>query len=1041
MHIFWESSNWPGAHIEPGITCLAWCPSLVDGKGEQGLLAAGSESGSVGITYTHLVKDEDDLKRYNFNLRGHHAPVMIMAWNKSHSKVTSCDTNGIIYVWIWVVADERWSVELVNDRGVKVRDICWAPNGNAALIIYEDNFVLIGSATGGREWSNIFNVGIRCGSWAPDSRELVLGLESGSIHVLSYQGGTVTERQICPGIPIKKIAFSNVRAIDNKWTIAILLDTDKIYFITAYDDIYPLKFKGSDPVIDMVWNSSGTHLAVTCQNNKFYILNHTGQVLYSKKIIMPYRKPILGLGRNHHFNHLTEDPKEEKKVSPITAITWAHDDNVIIIGCGGSLAVGKVWPSVPSLTQIVTYDVWKLLGRSSNKAKDLALPAYTKHAITAFDHHIIQCRIPSPAELREVVCSSTNYRWFCTIIPMPKKPHNFMLCIEHLSGIVPLLSAKQVNRLIPQFVISLPGLPKNKQNEENSINSKNHEISHKSHGLIGPNTNSFNNSNAQSNFTNTVIPTSLVNGCSAQVKDLSGFTKDTLRNSVWRKSKRQIRALLHKHMPYNHRSKLYSHRENEYASFTGTPFDQDFSSKITSSQILLQVSSNVWCTKFKITAPPGSYMAQKLPRFLAQVFYKTSVLHLQPRQMTIHLTDLSTCTNTNNIDSLINEESITDVSDPPSNHSLGSAQVDEVILESDDLVKDFELLPSEIEMHTKIIKEYRQLLIAIERHVLKLKDMAKNLRNNSSNLPERPSSADQIRFLHKQDDLRNDSISLKGADAESWQSQVDSLNFIDGDEDEDNTPLITKSMSVVLPLPSHPQTLNVKKLNEVNLLKFKLRELLIVKAENAELFSDECATKENWNFENTMKEIELIAEKTEYISNLLKNMPVDFKKIEEDLQQRIFYLNELFENRAERICRSNESTDASKAPSKLTILKDSLKDIGNSILSSADSNYRPLNEGEAGPAEEDCKLQINPSILVMTNKTPFWNENSQVYQLDFAGRVTQESAKNFQIEYKDKQVMQFGRIEHAAYTLDFSAPFSATQAFAIALASITQRLK
>ena len=42
--------------------------------------------------------------------------------------------------------------------------------------------------------------------------------------------------------------------------------------------------------------------------------------------------------------------------------------------------------------------------------------------------------------------------------------------------------------------------------------------------------------------------------------------------------------------------------------------------------------------------------------------------------------------------------------------------------------------------------------------------------------------------------------------------------------------------------------------------------------------------------------------------------------------------------------------------------------------------------------------------FVMHNKAPLWNENSQVYQLDFGGRVTQESAKNFQIEFKGKQV-------------------------------------
>lgn len=49
--------------------------------------------------------------------------------------------------------------------------------------------------------------------------------------------------------------------------------------------------------------------------------------------------------------------------------------------------------------------------------------------------------------------------------------------------------------------------------------------------------------------------------------------------------------------------------------------------------------------------------------------------------------------------------------------------------------------------------------------------------------------------------------------------------------------------------------------------------------------------------------------------------------------------------------------------------------------------------------------------LVMHNKAPMWNENSQVYQLDFGGRVTQESAKNFQIEYHGKQV-RIDKFEH-----------------------------
>ncbi|PIK33284.1 putative tubby-related protein 4 isoform X4 [Apostichopus japonicus] len=85
----------------------------------------------------------------------------------------------------------------------------------------------------------------------------------------------------------------------------------------------------------------------------------------------------------------------------------------------------------------------------------------------------------------------------------------------------------------------------------------------------------------------------------------------------------------------------------------------------------------------------------------------------------------------------------------------------------------------------------------------------------------------------------------------------------------------------------------------------------------------------------------------------------------------------------------------------------------------------------------ECKSRV----FVMHNKAPLWNENTQVYQLDFGGRVTQESAKNFQVELQGKQVMQFGRIDGQAYTLDFQYPFSAVQAFAVALANVTQRLK
>ncbi len=50
---------------------------------------------------------------------------------------------------------------------------------------------------------------------------------------------------------------------------------------------------------------------------------------------------------------------------------------------------------------------------------------------------------------------------------------------------------------------------------------------------------------------------------------------------------------------------------------------------------LVEVTSNIWGTKFKIHG-----LAKNLPANLGQVTYKTSLLHLQPRQMTLVITEL-----------------------------------------------------------------------------------------------------------------------------------------------------------------------------------------------------------------------------------------------------------------------------------------------------------------------------------------------------------------------------------------------------------------
>ena len=75
--------------------------------------------------------------------------------------------------------------------------------------------------------------------------------------------------------------------------------------------------------------------------------------------------------------------------------------------------------------------------------------------------------------------------------------------------------------------------------------------------------------------------------------------------------------------------------------------------------------------------------------------------------------------------------------------------------------------------------------------------------------------------------------------------------------------------------------------------------------------------------------------------------------------------------------------------------------------------FQPLYlDKETLTAKMESKNHDN--ITILQNKSPVWNEDSQSYVLNFHGRVTQASVKNFQIVHEkepDYIVLQFGRVE------------------------------
>ncbi|XP_076351727.1 tubby protein homolog [Tachypleus tridentatus] len=83
------------------------------------------------------------------------------------------------------------------------------------------------------------------------------------------------------------------------------------------------------------------------------------------------------------------------------------------------------------------------------------------------------------------------------------------------------------------------------------------------------------------------------------------------------------------------------------------------------------------------------------------------------------------------------------------------------------------------------------------------------------------------------------------------------------------------------------------------------------------------------------------------------------------------------------------------------------------------------------------------NLLTLHNKAPMWNNKTQSYVLNFHGRVTQASVKNFQIVYDsnvDYTVMQFGRVSEDIFSMDYSYPLCGLQAFAIAISSFDTKL-
>ncbi|KAG7460839.1 hypothetical protein MATL_G00203160 [Megalops atlanticus] len=623
---------------DSNILCLSWKGRVPKSEKEkpvcrrryyeEGWLATGNGRGVVGVTFTssHCRRDRNTPQRINFNLRGHNSEVVLVRWNEPFQKLATCDTDGGIFVWIQY--EGRWSVELVNDRGAQVSDFTWSHDGTQALISYRDGFVLVGSVSGQRHWSSEINLEsqITCGIWTPDDQQVLFGTADGQVIVMDCHGrmlahillhesdGIVSMSWNYPNFLVEDSSESDTDSDDYappqvhnlKPLLTVSFTSGDISLMNNYDDLSPAIIRSGLKDVVVQWCSQGDLMAVAGMERHSLPVDPACVSLMRNALVKFY---------NVHGEHIytLETPAQR----PITTICWGHRDSRLFLACGPALYVVRVEHRVASLQLLCQQGIASALREEKDISK-LNIPSRLCSYVTTAFVPTIKPPIPDPNNMRDFVSYPTagNERLHCTMKRTEDNPEVggpcYTLYLEYLGGLVPILKGRRISKLRPEFVIMDP-----------KTDGKADEVYGNS--LISSMIDSCNCSDSS----DIELSDDWVGKKSPKISRGSKSPKLPRINIDPRKSPKLSRATQE-----ISRSPRLPIRKPSIGSpsLTRREFPLD---DITQHNYLAQVTSNIWGTKFKIVG-----LASFLPTNLGAVIYKTSLLHLQPRQMTIYLPEV-----------------------------------------------------------------------------------------------------------------------------------------------------------------------------------------------------------------------------------------------------------------------------------------------------------------------------------------------------------------------------------------------------------------
>ncbi|CAF3471176.1 unnamed protein product [Rotaria socialis] len=1083
-----------------------------------GWLATGNTNHIVSVTYTSIRPDEklSMPDRTNFNLRAHRTEVRLVSWNVPYQKLATVDEKGVIFVW--VKHDNRWSLELINDRSHSVIDMAWSHDGRMTVICYEDGFVLVGSVTGQRYWSTVVNTAqakISAVTWMPDASHVILGTTAGNLILMDHHGNTtdgfslstqsITQllyscNRFYPGAPDNNAS----KFVNDDYVLACSLENGQVLFLNNYQDQSPISVDTELQNIKMDWSSPGEILAVG---------GHT--ILHDSS----YINQILFYTRRGEFLYRIQIPQTTQ---PLSALCWAHGNERVLAACGSH--VYTIWITHKPLPSMLTLCQMKIkeymLNSSLQHIDKLCLPNNLKENLQSFYRSTIKGFLPDQKTLRSFVCNplKSHLRLQCTMKRIDNETENssaipttnlsgatYVLYLEYLGGLIPLLTAKRTSKICPDFIIFDPQMKTNQSTSSSRTPSrKRHFSSFKSRSDTFHNMSSIRKQTKLSNNSRSSLITNRnsIYVADNAVNNNNGDDLVTNRSSSGCSSDND--SDVEQELKHDDGSRKNSQEKSSKKKATMTKVV-----KHKHNNRLCTIAANIWGTRFKFYGH-----SNYLPEVLGSVTYKTSFLHLQPRQMTV--TVANSYNNRKPIQSPAGTKNQKLIS--PTVRKIKQQKRNKIDEEDDDetltvlsssklnIAANIPIAPMSPQLqnvHSCLLRSQNQPSLSI--YESKCSTQVKNFTNISSYRSPRTSmTANTITNHHSRHQQTNADSSTANSSSTSPINLSRSIspaasiaNFI--------RPISPPCIQVKEPLsPKLTRTCSRTSTHDSTHCRHRSPPITLpsivnnINASTASatttlLIDDSSGYDSSENQNNQIASETTAAATTIPVASIISTVPESCFEPEtyrnlyslNSNQQKQLSLSDPAINQTTKHtyhCQTRTTTDnsylsASSLQRKLSNEDNDIQtDNENEKLISHEDNSRNQNSTakintfrkrysssrhrmmtctsgmndsltKLSPSSELDQIinradnQNENSFYVMQNRPPLWNEQSQVYQLDFGGRVTLESAKNFQIEFKGKQVIQFGRIENNCYTLDFEWPFSPLQAFAVALANITQRLK